>query len=107
MIVFFIGYNCLPPTVKTYVLIGVLVVAIAVGFGAAKLASKFIEKFLMPIVGAAGCVAGMLVLCGVFHINNKYAKAGAIFFGILFGAFVGLKLGKLVRTAGTAFIGAF
>ena len=61
----------------------------------------------MAIVAAFGCVSGLLLLCGAFHIDNKYAKAGVIFFGISIGAWVGKKLEKLVRTTGTAFIGAF
>ena len=106
-VVFAIGYNCLPSNVHAYVLYVVIALAIIVGVVVSKLTWKFIEEYLMSIVAAFGCVSGLLLVCGAFHLDNKYAKAGVIFFGIGFGAWVGKKLGKVVRTTGTAFIGAF
>lgn len=107
LVVFAVVYNCLPLTAHVAIIIGVLVVSVAVGVFVAKLAGKFIDKFLFAIAGGAAAAAGALVLCGALQVKNPMAKTGIVFVGILIGGFLGDKFKRVITTGGTALIGAF
>lgn len=100
-------YSFIPTGTHTAVLVIVLLVAIGAGGLAAKLGWEFVKTFMIPIMAAAGSVAGILLLAGALHVDNKYTKIGLIFVAIILGGFLGHKFNNPVKTFGTAFVGAF
>jgi len=107
-IVFGIGFNFLPPQhTKMLELIILLIVGIAVGALAAKLAWNFIKNWVVSIMAAAAVAVLVLMVLGIANVSNAYIKIAALFLGMLAGGYVGKKLNKLIKTFGTAFIGSF
>jgi len=58
-------------------------------------------------MGAGAGAAGLLLLGGVLGLDNKFAKIGMVFLGLVGGFVLGMKLNNPVKTFGTAFVGAF
>lgn len=87
--------------------IGLMIVALALGLGAAWFSYKFTIRFAIPIVAAVGGGFGFKLLSNLAGIRNEYAVIGVLVLGAVAGAFVGYKLNEFVRTIGTAFLGSY
>jgi hypothetical protein len=87
--------------------IGLLVVAIALGLGAAYISYKLTTKYAIPIVAAAAGGFGFKLITNVAGLRNEYAVIAVLVLGVIVGAYVGVKLNEFVRTIGTAFLGSY
>jgi hypothetical protein len=106
-ILFMIIYNFfLPVDASIGIILGVVVVAIAVGVGMAICSYKFSKEWAVPLLAAWGGIILAMLVVGIANISNGYAIM-ALYVGFAVGAgYVGKKMNKLVRTTGTAFVGA-
>lgn len=87
--------------------IGLIIVAIGVGLGAAYISYKLTSKFAIPIIAGGAGGFGFKLISNVAGIRNEYAAIGILFLGILAGVYLGYKLNEFVKTFGTAFLGSY
>ena len=87
--------------------VGLIVVALALGSAGVYFSYKFSRRFAIPIIAAGAGAFGFKLLSNVAGIRNEYAAIGILVLGAVAGAFLGYKLNHLVRTVGTAFLGAY
>jgi len=106
---FGVGFNLLPPHhTKLFELILLLAFGILLGAVAAHFAWAFIKNgWAVSIMAGFAAVVLVLMLCGVADVQNFYVKIVSIVVGLIVGAYIGKKLQKIIKTFGTAFIGAF
>lgn len=108
-ILFYLVVSNLFFTVKTGagLKIGLIVVALLLGLGAAYLSYKLTIRFAIPIVAGAGGAFGFKLISNLAGIRNEYAVIAILVVGIVVGAYAGFKLNEFVRTIGTAFLGSY
>lgn len=96
----------LPVTTSGYVVATVGVFAAVIGVFMALFTYKFAKEWAVTLLAAwGGIIAAMIVisLAGVTNATVSILIAVAAAFG---AGYIGKKMNKLVRTAGTAFVGA-
>jgi len=87
--------------------IGLIIVAIGIGLGAAYISYKLTSRFAIPIIAGGAGGFGFKLISNVIGIRNEYAAIGILFVGILAGVYLGYKLNEFVKTFGTAFLGSY
>jgi hypothetical protein len=108
VVLFMLSYNLFfANDTKAGVTIGVLVFTTLVGIVAAIFAHKLAKNWAVSIIAAWAGIAIGITLIKVFGVENTMVSlVTAILFAVL-GFYLGKKLNKFVKTAGTAIIGSF
>lgn len=108
-IVFYLVISNIFFTIETHsgFKIGLIIVALALGIGAAVFSYKFSRAWAIPLVAGGGGAMGVKLLVTTFGVNNNIAQIAAMVAGAALGVFVGRKFNNFVRTVGTAFLGSY
>lgn len=106
-VLFMVIYNFfLPVTASIYVVGGVALVACVCGVFAAIFTYKFAKEWSVSLLAAWGGIVLAVIIANIANLNNATATIALAVVCAIAAGYVGKKMNKLVRTAGTAFVGA-
>jgi hypothetical protein len=104
---FMVTYNFfLPVTSSIAVVATVGVLAAAIGVAVAIFTYKFAKDWAVTLLAAWGGIVAAVVILNLVGVTNATLGILICVVAAISAGFVGKKMNKLVRTSGTAFVGA-
>lgn len=96
----------IPGDASIYLVVAVLVIAIAIGVVTAIFTYKFSKQWAVPLLAAWGGIALASVLIKLLKVNNATAGIAIAVVLSLASGYFATKLNKHVKIFATAFVGA-